>query len=167
MFQRPSPDIALSREEKDRHFENGHDDVETVVGPSVHVEGDFASEGNIIVKGTVSGNVKTSKLLTVEEGAKIFANVKAGSAHVSGEVRGNVKVDGQLELSGTARIAGDISCNVLVVEAGCLIQGKVSMRGLKIDDEHAEKKRGLGRMKRKTSEPEEVAQEEEMEAVSA
>jgi cytoskeletal protein CcmA (bactofilin family) len=35
------------------------DEVETVVGPSVHVEGDFASEGNIIVKGMVSGNVKT------------------------------------------------------------------------------------------------------------
>src|SRR3989339_1437521 len=107
-----------------------HDDVETVVGPSVVVEGDFVSEGNILVKGTVSGNVKTGRLLTVEEGAKILANVKAGDAIISGEVQGNVKVDGKLELTASARLLGDISCETLVIEAGALLQGKVSMDGL-------------------------------------
>ncbi|MDD2656781.1 MAG: polymer-forming cytoskeletal protein [Patescibacteria group bacterium] len=106
------------------------DQVETVVGPSVVVEGDFVSEGNILVKGTVSGNVKTGRLLTVEEGAKILANVKAGDAIISGEVQGNVKVDGKLELTASARLLGDISCETLVIEAGALLQGKVSMDGL-------------------------------------
>ncbi|MEK7083983.1 MAG: polymer-forming cytoskeletal protein [Patescibacteria group bacterium] len=146
MFQRPSPEIALSRE-GGASSHAPHDDVETVVGPSVHVEGDFASEGNILVKGTVSGNVKTSKLLTVEQGAKIFANVKAGDGIISGDIRGNVKVSGKLELRSTARIAGDIDCAVLVVEAGCLIQGKVSMDGIEMDAPKQERKRGLGKLK--------------------
>lgn len=106
------------------------DDVETVVGPSVVVEGDFASEGNILVKGTVSGNVKTARLLTVEAGAKILANVKAGDALVAGEVRGNMKVDQQLELTASAKVLGDIQCQVLVIAAGALVHGKVSMKGL-------------------------------------
>lgn len=133
MFQKPSPDIALSHAEPIR--DRSHDDVETVVGPSVNVEGDFASEGNILVKGTVSGSVKTSKLLTVEDGAKIFANVRAGSAVISGEIRGNVKVDDKLELTSTAKILGDIDCAVFVVEAGCLVHGRVTMPGMEMEAE--------------------------------
>lgn len=129
MFQKPSPDIALEKETQEHTATK--DDVETVVGPSVHVEGDFASEGNILVKGTVSGNVKTSKRLTVEEGAKIFANVKAGVAQISGEIQGNVKIEDTLELTSTARIAGDTACNTLIVESGALIYGKVIMKGIK------------------------------------
>ncbi len=106
------------------------DEVETVVGPSVVVEGDFASEGNILVKGTVSGSVKTARLLTVEPGAKIMANVRAGDAVIAGEVRGNVKVDQQLELTASARVLGDVQCEVLVVAGGALLQGKVAMKGL-------------------------------------
>lgn len=113
-----------------QHSHQEEDQIETVVGPSVVVEGDFVSEGNILVKGTVSGNVKTGRLLTVEEGAKILANVKAGEAIISGEVQGNVKIDGKLELTSSARLLGDISCETLVIEAGALLQGKVSMDGL-------------------------------------
>ena len=117
-----------------------HDDVETVVGPSVHVEGDFASEGSMLIKGSVSGNVKTSKLLTVEQGAKIMANVRAGSAHISGEIRGNVKVKERIDLSASARIAGDISCLTLAVEPGALIHGKVTMKGLESEEKSTKKR---------------------------
>lgn len=106
------------------------DEVETVVGPSVNVEGDFASEGNIIVKGSVAGSVHTSRHLAVEPGARIMANVRAGSAQIAGEVKGNMKIRETLELTSTARIIGDIEAKVLVIEAGALLFGKVSMPGL-------------------------------------
>ncbi|MFA7653674.1 MAG: polymer-forming cytoskeletal protein [Candidatus Magasanikbacteria bacterium] len=106
------------------------DNVETIVGPSVNVEGDFASEGNIIVKGSVAGSVHTSRHLAVEFGAKIMANVRAGSAQVAGEVRGNMKVKESLELLSTARVTGDIEAKTLVIEAGALLFGKVMMPGL-------------------------------------
>ncbi len=109
------------------------DEVETVVGPSVNVEGDFSSEGNIIVKGTVAGSVHTSKHLSVEQGAKIFANVRAGSAQVAGEVKGNMKVKEVLELTSTARIMGDLEVKTLIVEAGALVSGKVIMPGLEAE----------------------------------
>lgn len=99
------------------------------------VEGDFSSEGNILVKGTVSGNVKTSQRLTVESGAKILANVKAGEAMISGEIKGNVRAAGLLELTESARVLGDISCKVLVVAAGALLHGKVSMKDIEKDEE--------------------------------
>lgn len=110
--------------------EQSQDEVETVVGPSVNVEGDFASEGNIIVKGSVAGSVHTSRHLAVEQGAKILANVRAGSARIAGEVKGNMKVKDTLELTGTAKVLGDVEVKTLIVEAGALICGKLFMPGL-------------------------------------
>lgn len=122
-----SSDAPVYAEERSQKSQGG---VETVVGPSVVVEGDFSSEGNILVKGTVSGNVKTATLLTVESGARILANVKAGEALISGEVKGNVRCSGRLELTESARILGDITCKVLVVAAGAMLHGKVTMKGI-------------------------------------
>ncbi|OGH73834.1 MAG: hypothetical protein A3C90_00780 [Candidatus Magasanikbacteria bacterium RIFCSPHIGHO2_02_FULL_51_14] len=147
MFQKPSPVISLSHTEERK--DTVHDDVETVVGPSVSVEGDFSSEGNIVVKGSVSGNVKTSKLLTVEKGAKILANVKAGSALISGQVRGGMRVNDRLELTETAQVEGDVSCKILVVAAGALVHGKVMMKGITIEAPKTEKKSFIGRSKEK------------------
>ncbi|OGH58603.1 MAG: hypothetical protein A2725_02795 [Candidatus Magasanikbacteria bacterium RIFCSPHIGHO2_01_FULL_33_34] len=141
MFQKPN--YSESESQINAQHTKQHDDVETVVGPSVHVEGDFSSEGNILVKGIVSGNVKTSKLFTSEKGSKVLASVKAGNAVVSGVVKGNVKVDDRLELTSTAQVLGDIECGVLVIEAGALIRGKVTMKGLEIDDPKSDKKSGL------------------------
>ncbi len=106
------------------------DNIDTVVGPSVNVEGDFSSEGNIIVKGTVNGSVHTSRVLSVEPGAKIIANVRAGSALIAGEVRGNMKVKESLELASTARVLGDIEVKVLSIEPGAIVFGKITMPGI-------------------------------------
>lgn len=127
------------------------DTVETIVGPSVVVEGDFSSDGNILVKGTVSGNVKTGELLTVERGAKILANVKAKNAVISGEIKGNVRVMERLELHETSRVTGDIACSVLVVDAGALVHGKVNMKGaLEAGEEKNETAKASLRGKKKT-----------------
>jgi cytoskeletal protein CcmA (bactofilin family) len=64
-------------------------DVETVIGPSVKVEGDFEGTGDMIVDGIVVGNLKTKNFLQVGKEAKIKANIEAQNAYISGEVVGN------------------------------------------------------------------------------
>lgn len=160
MFQRPSPSISL--QQHDEPTSSSHDDIETVVGPSVHVEGDFSSEGNILVKGMVSGNVKTSRLLTVEPGAKITANVKASNAVISGEIKGNVRVLERLDLTETARISGDIFCKVLSVEAGALVVGKVTMDGIAGMTHSGTESRRTSRVRRRvTKEEKEFSSEDD------
>lgn len=104
-----------------------HEEVETVVGPSVHVEGDFASQGNIIVKGTVTGTVTTSQLLMVEPGGKVVAEVKAKKARIAGEVKGNIHVSESLDILAGAKIVGDIETTGITVESGALLYGKITM----------------------------------------
>jgi len=138
IFQKASHKNFISEEIKEEEMpiepQPSNDDVDTVVGPSVNVEGDFASEGNIIVKGTVTGSVHTSKFLTVELGAKILANVRAGNAKISGEVKGNMKVKEVLELTASAKVLGDVEIGTLIVEAGAVLYGKVAMTGVNLNE---------------------------------
>ncbi len=101
--------------------------AETVVGPSVKIQGDLNSEGNIKIEGMVNGKVKTSQSVFIVPGAKITADVLAGNAVIGGEILGNIKISGHLVLQGTAKISGDITCSVLRVEDGAQFSGKCTM----------------------------------------
>ena len=101
--------------------------AETVVGPSVKIQGDLNSEGNIKIEGQVTGKVKTSQSVFVIPGAKIAADILAGNAIIGGEVQGNIKITGHLILQSTAVILGDISCQILRVEDGAQFSGKCVM----------------------------------------
>jgi cytoskeletal protein CcmA (bactofilin family) len=107
--------------------ENLNSPAETVVGPSVKIQGDLNSEGNIKIEGQVSGKVKTSQSLFVVPGAKIAADILASNAVIGGEVQGNLKITGHLILQSTAKIMGDIVCTVFRVEDGAQFSGKCTM----------------------------------------
>lgn len=104
-------------------------EVETIIGHSVKVEGDFIGEGNVIVEGIVSGSLKTNKNLKVGESAHIFANVKVKNALIAGEVNGNIIADETIELTGTAKVNGDIKAKIITIAAGAVFNGKCSMGG--------------------------------------
>lgn len=110
----------------DKHLDKVQE-VETIVGPSVKVEGDFVSEGNIVIEGQVHGKIKTSKQLRVEEGAKVAADVSAESALVSGEIHGNIKLVSTLELTPTAKVYGDVTTKTLIIAAGAVLHGQCIM----------------------------------------
>ncbi|MDO8669018.1 MAG: polymer-forming cytoskeletal protein [Candidatus Buchananbacteria bacterium] len=102
-------------------------ETETVIGPSVKVEGDFVTEGNVIVEGIICGTIKTSRNLKVGPKSRIFANVAAENALVSGEIQGNLKINDRLELTSTGKIFGDIKVGTLIVAAGSVLNGKCQM----------------------------------------
>ncbi|RJR30979.1 polymer-forming cytoskeletal protein [Candidatus Parcubacteria bacterium] len=101
-----------------------NDGIETIIGPSVRVEGDFSANGNVVVEGIVAGTIKTEKNLRIGPEAKIFASVSAANAQIAGEIQGNVRINEKLELKETAKIFGDIKTSVLIVSPGASIDGK-------------------------------------------
>jgi cytoskeletal protein CcmA (bactofilin family) len=104
----------------------GHE-TDTIIGPSVKVEGDFVTEGNVIVEGTICGTIKTSKSLKVGPTSKIFANIWADNALVAGEIQGNLNIANKLELTSSAKIFGDIKTGILSIASGANLNGKCQM----------------------------------------
>lgn len=97
--------------------------METVIGKSVKVNGNFHGDGNIIVEGEVEGTLKTSQDLTITETANIKASMEAANIKIAGSVEGNIKCLGNLEVSETGKIIGDIETKILAISAGAVLKG--------------------------------------------
>ena len=118
---------SKDKEGKAGGFEMKHTDAETVIGASVKVDGDFVSDGDVLVQGVVNGSLKTKGNLRVDQGARIKANVEAQNASVSGEILGNVSVKDSLNLGQSAKIEGDITTKILSIEPGAVLNGHCSV----------------------------------------
>lgn len=102
-------------------------EIETIIGPSVKVNGDFNGQGDIVIEGIFEGTLKTNGGLYVGEKAKINGNVEAASAQISGEVTGNMKIKGYLEMAPSAKIIGDIEILEISIARGAILNGKCLM----------------------------------------
>ena len=102
-------------------------EMETIIGSSVKVEGNFKSGGNVTVNGIVQGSIKTSRDLKVGKSAKLKAEVSANNLFLQGEIRGNVSVKEKAQLTSSSKILGNIETKTLSVEEGAVINGKCTM----------------------------------------
>ena len=78
----------------------------------------------VVVEGSVT--LHCSGSLTVGVEAKIKADVKANDVIIAGIVEGNIIAARRLEIKTGARITGDVTCEVFVVESGASFNGRVT-----------------------------------------
>ena len=109
-------------------------EVETIIGPSIKVKGNFHGQGNIIIEGEVEGSIKTNNFLLIGGKSKIFANIKAKNAKINGKITGNIEINEYLELGQSAVINGDVNTKILSIAKGAIINGKCSMGEQKAEE---------------------------------
>ncbi|HNX10562.1 MAG TPA: polymer-forming cytoskeletal protein [bacterium] len=115
---------------KENHPEN-FKDVETIIGESIKVKGNFNGNGNIVIDGLLEGSLSTKGNVFIGEKAKIAGNVSAQEIIINGEISGNLNVKETLSVGSTARIYGDIECANMSIEHGAIFNGK-SFMGKKV-----------------------------------
>ena len=102
-------------------------EILTLVGRAVKVEGKFYGQGDMIVEGIVDGSIKTVNDLRIEQSAAVRANIKAKNVYIAGAVQGNIKSQESVELASSAKIYGDIETKLLTIERGALFCGNCKM----------------------------------------
>ena len=100
---------------------------ETIIARGVRIEGDFFAEGDIIIEGEVRGTISTSGDLRIGQDAKVDADIKAQNAIIAGQVHGNMRIEAKLDLLASSHLSGDVSVQVLAVEAGAQVNGMMHM----------------------------------------
>lgn len=103
--------------------------AETVIGPSVVIQGDLESEGDVRIAGQVNGKVNSNQSVFIEQNAKLLADIMAKELAIAGEVQGKLNASGLLVLHGTAKVSGEITCPILRVEDGAALSGKLVVTG--------------------------------------
>jgi cytoskeletal protein CcmA (bactofilin family) len=113
------------------------DDVSAVAGDLTafldrgsRFEGKLAFEGHVRLNGEFKGEIRAEGTLIVGEGARIDATISVDTLVVSGAVTGDIVARSRIELHAPARIVGNITTPVLVVDEGSVFEGQCHMDGV-------------------------------------
>jgi cytoskeletal protein CcmA (bactofilin family) len=104
-------------------------DLNALLGRGSEFDGKLTFEGTVRIDGKFTGTIVTSDTLVVGEGARIDAEISCGTIIVHGEVHGNIKATGAVELHQPARVHGNVETPVMMVARGVQFNGQCKMEG--------------------------------------
>lgn len=88
------------------------------------VEGNFESEVDLRLEGTINGEVVVKGKVVLGASGLIEGTLHAAEAVVHGRIVGNLFINTRLHLAATAVIEGDITATQFKVEEGAVYRGK-------------------------------------------
>lgn len=107
----------------------GRGPINTLVGEGTRIKGDLRFEGGCHVDGVVNGNVISERdadaYLSLSEQGLVDGSVHVPRVSLNGKVQGDVFASEHLQLGATAKINGNLHYEILEMEAGAEINGKL------------------------------------------
>lgn len=95
----------------------------STLSSDIVIKGDIKSTGDIIVEGTVEGDIRAHQL-TVGEGATVRGEVVGDDVVINGRIVGRLR-GLKVRLTATARVEGDIIHKTIAIESGAHFEGSV------------------------------------------
>jgi cytoskeletal protein CcmA (bactofilin family) len=105
-------------------------EVHTLLGKGSEFEGKLSFEGQVRIDGKYSGQISTRDVLVIGEGARVNAEISAGTVIINGQVEGNIKATGMVELHPPAKVKGSIETPALSMDKGVIFEGSCKMENL-------------------------------------
>jgi cytoskeletal protein CcmA (bactofilin family) len=121
--------MALTKKDDDMQVRNTGD-LNALLGRGSEFEGKLTFEGTVRIDGKFSGEIVTNDVLVIGEGARVQAEISAGSVVVNGEVQGNIRAKSSIELRQPARVQGNLETPSLSIDKGVIFEGSSRMEGI-------------------------------------
>jgi cytoskeletal protein CcmA (bactofilin family) len=118
----------LSRREDDT-VQQRAGEVHTLIGKGSEFDGKLSFEGQVRIDGKFSGQINTKDVLVIGEGARVMAEITAGTVIVNGVVEGNIKAAQLIELHQPGRVKGNLEAPALSIDRGVVFEGSCKMEG--------------------------------------
>ena len=104
-------------------------EFESIIGASLHIDGNLNVSQCIRIDGIVRGNIFQEEgaeaTVAVAEGAIINGDIRAKHVIISGEVNGNIFSSDRVEILGSALVRGNIRYGSIGLEIGARISGNL------------------------------------------
>jgi cytoskeletal protein CcmA (bactofilin family) len=101
----------------------------TVIGKSVVIRGELSGNEDLYIDGDVEGTVNLpDSRLTIGPNARVRADVTAREVVIFGNLTGNVKATGRVDLRQSALVKGDILAGRLSIEESAVLTGRVELK---------------------------------------
>ena len=104
---------------------------QNIIAQGTKIVGDFNSEGDFRIDGTIEGNIKTTGKVVVGKAGFIRGTLQGTDARFEGRFSGKLALSGTLTLKASANIDGEVVAGKLSVEPGanfnvtCIMKGTV------------------------------------------
>lgn len=100
-----------------------------MLGPQAVMEGSLVFEGTLFMNGHVKGSVESrSGTIVIGEDAVIHADIFVRTATVNGEIKGTVRATERIELHPPARVYGDLTAPVVIIQEGVIFEGNCAIK---------------------------------------
>jgi cytoskeletal protein CcmA (bactofilin family) len=108
------------------------EDFDTILSSDIDFSGIINFEKPFLIQGRISGEIATKSLLVVDEAAVVDANINASSVVIRGSVTGNITASEKVEITTTGKLTGNVIAPEILMENGCIFNGRCTMTERKI-----------------------------------
>ena len=110
--------------------DSGHklSNEKTVIGKDISIEGNIRGREHMLIDGSVKGNIEMETHdFTLGPAGKVEGEIHARNISISGQMKGNIKTPGKIEITKEADFQGDILAKSIAVENGAFFKGSVEL----------------------------------------
>jgi cytoskeletal protein CcmA (bactofilin family) len=98
-----------------------------VVGAGLIVEGEFTTDEDVLVEGTLRGTLSSAASLSIAGDGVVEADVRALAVVIAGQVTGNISASARVDIQAGGRLIGDVKAGRLTIADGASFRGNVDM----------------------------------------
>ena len=114
------------------------EECNTFLGKSTNFEGKLSFHGTVRLEGRFIGEVDGKDgTLIIGENGHMDASILVGTMIISGEVKGDIHAEHRIEIHPPARVFGDITAPIIVIDEGVVFQGSCTMKPQPAEQEDA------------------------------
>lgn len=109
------------------------------IGRGINMSGEIDACDHLVVEGTVEAALKGAKVLEIAESGTFYGTVEIEEATIAGRFEGDITVNGRLTIRASGAITGSIAYRELEVEAGAMLDGRMTPLKGTVDPKSADK----------------------------
>lgn len=100
----------------------------TTIGEHIFIEGNIRGSENLVIEGSMKGNIEMDKHdFALGPKGRFEGEIQAQNVTISGQMVGNIKTQGRVEISKEADFSGDIKAKSISVGDGAYFKGTIEL----------------------------------------
>jgi cytoskeletal protein CcmA (bactofilin family) len=98
------------------------------LGPSLLVKGEIFGNEDLLIDGSVEGVIRLNeRKLMIGPAANVKADIIAAEVVIRGNLKGNVRARGRIEIGNDGSVTGDLTTPQVFIENGALFKGSIEI----------------------------------------
>ena len=118
----------LASEKRGECVRKKDDGIKAFLGKETEFAGKLILNGSARIDSVFSGEIWGSGTLVIGKEAKVEANISVDSIHIFGDLKGELDIKKETEISETGSFIGTLKTAKLVVRDGAVFEGHCTMK---------------------------------------